>query len=417
MRNSSLGLICLFAAALHSPAATAQTFPSVSTPHSPTITLAQGAYGNWGSGTASTGAGSNPTGSYGTSNCTNIAESCIPLDASAWLVYNIDSGDILGAFNADTVLRADGLVGAVLVVTALEQLDPTDVLSAQEPAPTTKASPAPSTTTTSQTSSPATSTTPSTTNSELWTASPLQRGQQYTVMEVLQTYVLTQDPIAASIIIDALGGEATTGDLMGATLERIGTEHTDLPDSLITTAPTASSARDMAAIYRFAYRLPSFASLAQETSAQIGGGQTVYADNFFMANVAQALGATLVEGEEGEYAVQAAARPEESRLGVVMLGTKADSVRPWAQAASLLQAAAEAEGRVGTLPEPTAPVVELDEEIAPPAEFSTPASPIPWLMLGVGAVFVLGAVLWWLQRRALLAKQRADGSAERQADA
>lgn len=222
-------------------------------------------------------------------------------------------------------------------------------------------------------------------------------------MEVIQAYVLTHSPQAAATLISALGGDDAARELMEATLDKIGTEHTELPDFILTTAPTTSTARELAMIYRYAYRMPAFATLTATTSAQIGQ-QTVTSDNLFMERVAEPIGSIFVENEEGNYEVQAAARIEDVRYAAVLLDTKPTEVRPWAQTALLLSAGADVTAPLGELPEPAAPFIELDETTAPPAEFETPASPVPLLMYGVAAVFVLGAVLWWLQRRRLLTK-------------
>ncbi|MCQ9343157.1 hypothetical protein [Corynebacterium kozikiae] len=272
-----------------------------------------------------------------------------PATSGSWLVFNIDSGEIIAEHAPNTRFDPATLINVTLILAALEELDPT---------------------------------------SELTIAAPGERpmlvqGQAYSVIELVGALLHT-DATDAALALQA----AIEPDAQQNILERVGATNTTLGPNPQTTA------HDLALLYRYAFRLPAYMQIFSSPSVQITtteGTSLISNSNAYFLSDPDSLGGT-AGLSDGLYAFAGAQRSD-ARLGVVMLGVDPAVTMPSYQAMELF-AAAQGQAPTGVL---EAPAVEEAEVSIP--EMETPSSPVPWLGLGAMALVVLGAATWWLQRK------------------
>ncbi|MCQ9352170.1 hypothetical protein NQ015_04695 [Corynebacterium sp. 153RC1] len=299
---------------------------------------AQAALTTTATSTASTTAQATPTSSF-----------AAPFTSGSWLVFNIDTGEIIAEQAPNTHFDPATLINVTLILAALEELDPT---------------------------------------SELTIAAPGERpmlvqGQAYSVIELVGALLHT-DATDAALALQA----AIEPDAQQNILERVGATNTTLGANPRTTA------HDLALLYRYAFRLPAYMQIFSSPSVQITtteGTTLISNSNAYFLSDPDSLGGT-AGLSDGLYAFAGAQRSD-ARLGVVMLGVDPAVTMPSYQAMELF-AAAQGQAPTGVL---EAPAVEEVEVSIP--EMETPSSPVPWLGLGAMALVVLGAATWWLQRR------------------
>ena len=345
--------------------------------------------------------------------------------ASAWMVSDLDTGEIVAARDAHGRYRPASIIKTLLASVALDSLDPDRVIEV--------------------------------TDADLAGAEGslvgIGPGGKYTVDRLLRGLLMGSGNDAATVLAHQLGGIDATLAAMNAHAERIGCQSTRVATVSGLDGPgMMSSAYDMSLIFRDAMTRPRFeqivgtrmsgfpgypagegAGAPDPADAQPYTGPTTRADGtlvnpgFVLANDNQllynypgALGGKTGFTDDARHTFIGSAERDGRRMAVVLLdGTRVPSA-PWEQAAALLDAGFAADGAIGRLESGSA-VSSPDgdtEHLAsgPPgaagpgtasagatgggATSSTPDRYGPWLAVGgAGLIVLAGAALVRRTRR------------------
>lgn len=309
--------------------------------------------------------------------------------ASAWMVFDLDSGEILAAKDPHGRYRPASIIKALIALLAIEQLDP-----AQKVIGT-------------------------------WDAANIEgsrvgvgEGGEYTVDELLHGLLLASGNDAAYLLAQELGGEEATLDMVNERAREIGTEDTFVATYSGLDAPGMStSAYDMALIYQHAWQNPRFADIVDTEFIDFPGwgdneGFQVWNDNGLFLNDPDGIGGKTGYTDDANHTFVGALDRGGRRVGAVLLDTTIDKGRPWEQARELIDASLTTlpdEG-VGQLGEPGG------EEKTTPTQRPEPSpSPIPQardsdetsaldiarvaLPISTIVVLLLAALAWTFGRR------------------
>lgn len=309
--------------------------------------------------------------------------------ASAWMVFDLDSGEILATKDPHGRYRPASIIKALIALLAIEQLDP-----AQKVIGT-------------------------------WDAANIEgsrvgvgEGGEYTVDELLHGLLLASGNDAAYLLAQELGGEEATLDMVNERAREIGTEDTFVATYSGLDAPGMStSAYDMALIYQHAWQNPRFADIVDTEFIDFPGwgdneGFQVWNDNGLFLNDPDGIGGKTGYTDDANHTFVGALDRGGRRVGAVLLDTTIDKGRPWEQARELIDASLTTlpdEG-VGQLGEPGG------EEKTTPTQRPEPSpSPIPQardsdetsaldiarvaLPISTIVVLLLAALAWTFGRR------------------
>ena len=347
----------------------------------------------------------------------------VPRDvtASAWIVSDLDSGEVVAAKDAHGRYRPASLIKTLLATVALDRLDPDELITV--------------------------------TDADLEGAEGslvgVGPGGRYSIDRILHGLLMASGNDAAAVLAHRIGGIDETLGAMNAHAAELGCEDTHVATVSGLDGPgMMSSAYDMALIFRDAMTRPEFARIVRTPTwgfpgypAGEGAGApdpenppTAYAgptprpdgtmvnpgfilgnDNMLLHNYPGAIGGKTGFTDDARHTFIGAAERDGRRLAVVLLdGTRVPKA-PWEQAGLLLDAAFDAGGSdpVATLVSgpPTTSGVATEHLAAGPAGSASPdeaTSPRgslverygPWLAVGVaGLVVVVGAVLLRPRRR------------------
>lgn len=239
--------------------------------------------------------------------------------ASAWLVADIDTGEIVAQKDPHGRYRPASVIKALLALVAIEELD------LQRPVTVSHASAA-----------------------QEGSAVGLGEGGVYTVEQLLHGLLLASGNDAAHALAQELGGDEATLKKINAYAEELGTTDTRAVSySGLDGAGMSSSAFDLGLIYRAAYADPVFARIVGTEFIDFPGygeheGYELWNDNGLFLNDPDGIGGKTGYTDDANHTFVGALDRGPAggpRLMAILLDTTIDGGRPWAQAQALLQEA------------------------------------------------------------------------------
>ncbi|OZC86529.1 penicillin-binding protein [Rhodococcus sp. 06-412-2C] len=330
----------------------------------------------------------------------------LPADISAtgFVVADMDSGAVLAAKDPHGRYRPASTIKTLLALVALDELNPSTQITATAEDAEAEGS-----------------------------AVGIGKNGVYTNLQLMQGLVMASGNDAAHALSTQLGGDAATVDKMNAKAAELGALDTRTATPSGLDGPgMASSAYDLALIFREAMRNPTFAQLISTETVQFPGypkdpaipedqdrpGFALSNDNQLLYNYEGALGGKTGYTDDARQTFVAGAERNGRRLVVTIMKGDVLPIRPWEQAARLLDYgfALDPNDTVGELVEPqsTAAVTSTRASEATPTLAQPPASAsgsgsrqsemqaqgdtVVRISIGViGAIVVIG-LLWGARR-------------------
>ncbi len=301
------------------------------------------------------------------------------VSAEAWLVADLDTGDVIAAKDAHGRHRPASIVKVLTAMATLDELN----LNKRVPGTQEDA------------------------NSE-GTRVGVAPGGVYTVNDLLHGLLMHSGNDAAHALAVQLGGMDTALGKINTLASRLGGRDTRAATPSGLDGPGMStSVYDMALFYRYAWENPTFAQIVSTKEYDFPGRDgnppyEIYNDNKLLENYPGALGGkTGYTDDAGQTFVGAAERDGRRLVVVLMRGTRVP-IAPWEQAARLLDYgfATPPGTQVGTLVDPD-PSLKKPEPATDPAVASRAAGVLPDadtapVRVGVavvGTVIVFGLIM------------------------
>ncbi|AKK10483.1 D-alanyl-D-alanine carboxypeptidase family protein [Corynebacterium uterequi] len=294
--------------------------------------------------------------------------------ASAWLVFDVDSGEIIAMKDPHGRYRPASIIKALVALVAIRELplDRKVTVSAESAA-------------------------------QEGSAVGLVEGGVYTVEELLYGLILNSGNDAAHALAQELGGDEATLAAVNALAAELGTGSTRVAHYAGLDAPGQStSAYDMGLIFRAAFSDPVFARIAATEFVNYPeqpGYEAfeVWNDNKLFLNDPDGIGGKTGYTDDAKHTFVGALDRDGRRLAAVVLDTTIDQGRAWEQAQALLHEAytIPAGSGVATL-QPlagaSAPEATTDEPLAALPAVRHPVVGIAVVIGVVGAFAVAAAV-------------------------
>ena len=248
----------------------------------------------------------------------------LPADISAtgFVVADMDSGSVLAAKDPHGRHRPASTIKVLLAIVALDELNLNSQITATAEDAGAEGS-----------------------------AVGIGKNGVYTNLQLMQGLVMASGNDAAHALSRQLGGDAATVDKMNAKAAELGALDTRTATPSGLDGPgMASSAYDLALIYRAAMRNPTFAQLISTETVQFPGypkdptipddqdrpGFTLSNDNQLLYNYEGALGGKTGYTDDARQTFVAGAERGGRRLVVTIMKGDVLPIRPWEQAARLL---------------------------------------------------------------------------------
>ena len=303
--------------------------------------------------------------------------------ASAWMVFDVDSGEILATKDPHGRYRPASIIKALIGLLAIEELDPGRKVAGT------------------------------------WDAANIEGsrvgvgdGGEYTVDQLIHGLLLASGNDAAYLLAQELGGDEMTLARVNDLAGEIGTQDTFVATYSGLDAPGMStSVYDMALIYGYAWQNPTFAEIVATEFIDFPGwgdneGFQVWNDNGLFMNDADGIGGKTGYTDDANHTFVGAVNRDGRRLGAVILDTTIDKGRPWEQARALIDASlpilpGEGVGQLGELtraedtPAPTPTQAPSPE----PVENTAVDSITIALPLGAIVLLLLAALSWTFRKR------------------
>lgn len=330
----------------------------------------------------------------------------LPADISAtgFVVADMDSGTVLAAKDPHGRYRPASTIKMLLALVALDELNLNTQITATAEDAAAEGS-----------------------------AVGIGKNGVYTNLQLMQGLVMASGNDAAHALSRQLGGDSATVDKMNAKAAELGALDTRTATPSGLDGPgMATSAYDLALIYRAAMRNPTFAQLIATETVQFPGypkdlaipddqdrpGFALSNDNQLLYNYEGALGGKTGYTDDARQTFVAGAERDGRRLVVTILKGDVLPIRPWEQAARLLDYgfAVDSSNGVGDLVEPqsTSAVTSTRASSPTPTLAQPPASAtgsstrqsdmqaqgdtVVRIAIGViGAIVVIG-LLWGARR-------------------
>lgn len=298
--------------------------------------------------------------------------------AAAWLVFDVDSGEVIAAKDPHGRYRPASVIKVLLALVALRDLDLAEEIQVPEDW-----------------------------TGEEGSAVGVGPGGSYTVEELLLGLLLASGNDAAKVLADRLGGDEHTLAEVNELAAEIGTADTRVVSYSGLDGPGMStSAADLALMYRYAWANEDFTRMVNTEYIDFPGyggreGYQVWNDNGLFMNDPDGIGGKTGFTDDANHTFVGAMDREGRRLAVVLLDTTIDKGRPWEQAQHFLNAAYEvpAGAGVGMLEADRdadeTPDVAITQALAPePAESTNPGvfagiAAVVLLVIGLGCVALL----------------------------
>ena len=290
----------------------------------------------------------------------------LPADISAtgFVVADMDSGAVLAAKDPHGRYRPASTIKTLLALVALDELNPSTQITATAEDAEAEGS-----------------------------AVGIGKNGVYTNLQLMQGLVMASGNDAAHALSTQLGGDAATVDKMNAKAAELGALDTRTATPSGLDGPgMASSAYDLALIFREAMRNPTFAQLISTETVQFPGypkdpaipedqdrpGFALSNDNQLLYNYEGALGGKTGYTDDARQTFVSGAERNGRRLVVTIMKGDVLPIRPWEQAARLLDYgfALDPNATVGDLVEPqsTSAVTSTRAAEATPTLAQPPAS-------------------------------------------
>lgn len=319
----------------------------------------------------------------------------LPADqtASAWMVFDLDSGEIIATKDPHGRYRPASTIKALLALVAIAELDPAKKVTGT------------------------------------WDAANIVGSRvgvgedgNYTIAELLHGLLLASGNDAAHLLAQELGGDETTLQKINELALKIGTQDTFAASYSGLDAPGMStSAYDMALIYQYAWQDPTFARIVATEYIDFPGwgdneGFQVWNDNGLFLNDPDGIGGKTGFTDDANHTFVGALDRGGRRLAAVLLDTTTDKARPWEQARMLIDASlpvlpGAGVGQLGELSEPaeetdSTTIVELPEAetVAPDEGSDSEGSSMidiakVALPIGVIVLLLIAALAWTFRKR------------------
>ncbi|MGP5928302.1 D-alanyl-D-alanine carboxypeptidase family protein [Corynebacterium glyciniphilum] len=269
------------------------------------------------------------------------------LSLGSYLVYDVDSGDILAAKDPYGLYRPASIIKALLVMTALDELDLDQVVPVSDEAVAIDGSQV-----------------------------GVGPGGRYTARELLLGLVMRSGNDAAIALSEAMGGQDETVKRMQDLADSLGTQATRVMTVHgLDSAGVQTTAYDMALIYRAAFQREDVRELLGEETTDFPGygdmeGFELSSDNEMLFNYPGTIGGKTGFTDNARHTFSVAAERDGRKLGMVLLNSTIAAGRPAEQASAVLDAAfdAPAGASIGTLDTPAddAPAEAGDDGAAQP---------------------------------------------------
>ncbi|MBU9763918.1 D-alanyl-D-alanine carboxypeptidase [Mycobacterium sp. TNTM28] len=297
------------------------------------------------------------------------------VSAEAWLVADLDTGDIIAARDPHARHRPASIIKVLTATAALNELNLNKLVAGtQDDA-----------------------------NSE-GTRVGVGPGGRYTINDLLHGLLMHSGNDAAHALAMQLGGVDPALQKLNILAGKLGGRDTRAATPSGLDGPGMStSAYDIGLFYRYAWQNPVFADIVHTESYDFPGrdGNPSYEienDNKLLYNYPGALGGkTGYTDDAGQTFVGAAERDGRRLVAVLMKGTRVP-IAPWEQAAHLLDYgfATPAGTKVGTLVEPDPSLKPKPAEDPTTAQAASVLPPADALPVRVGVAIVGGVIVFML---------------------
>lgn len=237
------------------------------------------------------------------------------ITASAWMVFDIDSGEIIAAKDPHGRYRPASIIKVLLSLVAIDELNPTTVVTGTMEAANIEGS-----------------------------RVGVGEGGQYTVDQLLHGLLLASGNDAAYLLAQELGGDQATLEKVNALAKELGTQDTFVATYSGLDAPGMStSAYDMSLIYQHAWQNPVFESIISTDHIDFPGwgdneGFQVWNDNALFMNDPDGIGGKTGYTDDANHTFVGGLDRGSRRLTAVLLDSTVSDIRPWEQARLLIDA-------------------------------------------------------------------------------
>ena len=301
----------------------------------------------------------------------------VPADVSAdaWLVADLDSGDVIAARDPHGRHRPASVIKALTAMQAINELPLNRIVDGTQ----------------------------ADANAE-GTKVGVDVGGRYTINDLLHGLLMHSGNDAAHALAAAMGGMDATLAKINTLASKLGGRDTRVATPSGLDGPGMStSVYDVGLFYRYAYNNPIFAGIVATRDYTFPGhgdspGYELENDNKLLYNYPGALGGKTGYTDDAGQTFVGAAQRDGRRLVAVLLKGSREPIAPWEQAARLLDYGfATAPGtRIGSLIEP-------DPSLAPPKPdsaaitaspvLSADAVPVRVGVAVVGTVIIFGLIM------------------------
>ncbi|MEY8209950.1 D-alanyl-D-alanine carboxypeptidase family protein [Corynebacterium sp. MNWGS58] len=235
--------------------------------------------------------------------------------ASAWLVADIDSGEIIAHKDPHGRYRPASIIKALLALVAIKELDlDKTVTVTQESA------------------------------DQVGSRVGIGANGEYTVEQLLHGLLLASGNDAAHALAQELGGDEATLRKINELADELGTTDTYAASYSGLDAPgNSASAYDLGLIYRAAYQDPTFDRIVNTEFIEFPGfgeheGFEVWNDNHLFLYDPDGMGGKTGYTDDANHTFVGALNRDGRRLMAIILDTTVDKARAWEQAQKLLHA-------------------------------------------------------------------------------
>ncbi|RDI16155.1 D-alanyl-D-alanine carboxypeptidase (penicillin-binding protein 5/6) [Rhodococcus sp. AG1013] len=286
-----------------------------------------------------------PVGGDALGNCGIVTAPGTPplpadLSATGWILSDLDTGQVLAAKDPHGRYRPASTIKILLSLVALDELDLDKTVVADATAAATEGS-----------------------------SVGLGAGGTYTNHQLMQGLVMRSGNDAAHALAAQLGGDEATVAKMNAKAQSLGALDTRTASVSGLDGPGMStSPYDLALFFRAAMQNPTFAQLISTDEVMFPGHPAdptvpdskpvepypIYNDNLLLANYAGALGGKTGYTDDARQTFVGGADRDGRRLAVTLMAADVLPIRPWEQAARLLDYgyALDPDTSVGALVDP-----------------------------------------------------------------
>lgn len=317
------------------------------------------------------------------------------ISATAWMVSDLDTGRVLAAKDPHGRYRPASTIKVALAIVALRSLDLDKVVVGTQADADVDG-----------------------------TRVGIGPGGRYTNRQLMQALIMCSGNDAAHAIATQLGGDKAAVAKMNEVAKSLRALDTRAATPSGLDGPGMStSAYDLSVLFREAMNIPLFAELIHTEQVDFPGfpadpkipddnfdkadhpGFPIANDNQLLYNYAGAIGGKTGFTDDARQTFVAAAERDGHRLVVTLLKADVRPIRPWEQAARLLDYgfALDTDARIGKLPESGSEAVQPSVPLAspPPRADGTQADPVRPAHQGAriatligGPVLILVLLLW-----------------------